>query len=112
MNFHVLTLFPEMIEQGLSTSITGRALEQNIIGLNAVNIRDFSVEKHGPEIRFTVTGNGFLQNMVRIMAGTLIEVGLFKREPESMTRIIEARQREAAGMMAPPEGLFLRKVEY
>jgi tRNA pseudouridine38-40 synthase len=46
------------------------------------------------------------------MTGTLIEVGIGKREPESMTRIIEARQREAAGMMAPPEGLFLRKVEY
>ena len=56
MNFHVLTLFPEMIEQGLSTSITGRALEQNIIGLNAVNIRDFSVEKHGKVDDYTYGG--------------------------------------------------------
>ena len=40
MRFHVLTLFPQMIEQGLSESITGRALKQNIISLNTVNIRD------------------------------------------------------------------------
>ena len=44
--YHVLTLFPEMIENGLKTSITGRAIEQGIIGLNAVNIRDFADNKH------------------------------------------------------------------
>lgn len=47
MNFHIMTLFPEMIMQGLSTSITGRAMEKNIISVNAVNIRDFSEDKHG-----------------------------------------------------------------
>ena len=50
--------------------------------------------------------------MVRIMAGTLIEVGLGKRQPESMTEIIEARSRDAAGKMVPPEGLFLKEVRY
>ena len=50
--------------------------------------------------------------MVRIMAGTLIEVGLGKRDTESMMSIIEAKNREAAGMMAPAEGLFLKVVEY
>ena len=44
--FHVLTLFPEMIVQGLSPSIIGRAWEKNIISLNTVNIRDYTVEKH------------------------------------------------------------------
>lgn len=44
--YHVLTLFPEMIENGLRTSITGRAIEQGVIGLNAVNIRDFADNKH------------------------------------------------------------------
>lgn len=44
--YHVLTLFPEMIENGLKTSITGRAIEQGVIGLNAVNIRDFADNKH------------------------------------------------------------------
>lgn len=46
MNFHVLTLFPEMIEQGLSTSITGRAMDSGLISLNTVNIRDFAENKH------------------------------------------------------------------
>lgn len=46
MNFHVLTLFPEMIEYGINTSITGRAIDNKHISLNAVNIRDFSEDKH------------------------------------------------------------------
>lgn len=46
MKFHVLTLFPEMIEQGLNTSITGRAITRGLIDLNAVNIRDFAHNKH------------------------------------------------------------------
>ncbi len=46
MNYHVLTLFPEMILQGLNTSITGRALEKGILSLEAINIRDFSENKH------------------------------------------------------------------
>lgn len=46
MNFHVLTLFPDMIENGIKTSITGRAIDNGLITLNAVNIRDFSEDKH------------------------------------------------------------------
>ena len=47
MNFHVLTLFPKMIEQGINTSITGRAIEKGLISLNAINIRDYAGNKHG-----------------------------------------------------------------
>ncbi|MDI9487888.1 MAG: tRNA (guanosine(37)-N1)-methyltransferase TrmD, partial [Bacillota bacterium] len=46
MNFHVLTLFPEMIENTINTSITKRAIEKGLISVNAVNIRDFSSDKH------------------------------------------------------------------
>lgn len=46
MNFHVLTLFPEMIQQGLNISITGRAIDKGLITVNTVNIRDFSSDKH------------------------------------------------------------------
>ena len=46
MKFHVLTLFPEMIELGINTSITGRAIEKGLISLNAMNIRSFSQDKH------------------------------------------------------------------
>ncbi len=47
MNFHVLTLFPEMVEQGVNTSITGRAIQNNLISVNAINIRDFAGNKYG-----------------------------------------------------------------
>lgn len=46
MNFHVLTLFPEMIENGMNTSITGRAIAKGLLSLEAVNIRDFAFNKH------------------------------------------------------------------
>jgi len=47
MKFHILTLFPEMVLQGLNTSIIGRAVEKNLIAINAVNIRDYTLDKHG-----------------------------------------------------------------
>ena len=46
MNFYVMTLFPEMIEQGLNTSIIGRAMEKNLLSLKAINIRDYTLDKH------------------------------------------------------------------
>lgn len=75
-------------------------------------VTDISIVESAGKIKISFTGNGFLQNMVRIMAGTLIEVGLGKRSAESMTSILDAKSREAAGMVAPAEGLFLTKVEY
>lgn len=56
MNFHVLTLFPEMIMQGVSTSITGRAMEQGIISVEAVDIRDFTQNKHRKVDDYTYGG--------------------------------------------------------
>lgn len=75
-------------------------------------VTDIEITESEGKIRIAFTGDGFLQNMVRIMAGTLIEVGLEKREASSMSAIIEAKSRETAGMMATPEGLFLREVRY
>ena len=46
MNFHILTLFPEMIEQGLNTSITGRAISNGLLSIEAINIRDYAFNKH------------------------------------------------------------------
>lgn len=46
MNFHILTLFPEMIQTGLNTSIIGRAIQQGMISIHAVNIRDYTIERH------------------------------------------------------------------
>ena len=70
------------------------------------------IEQSGNYIRFYFHGNGFLQNMVRIMTGTLLEVGFGKKEPEDMAGIIEARDRSAAGFTAPAQGLCLMKVDY
>lgn len=56
MKFHVMTLFPEMIMQGMNTSITGRAMEQNLIGVNAVNIRDYARDKHHKVDDYTYGG--------------------------------------------------------
>jgi tRNA pseudouridine38-40 synthase len=63
------------------------------------------------ELRITVTGNGFLYNMVRILVGTLVEVGLHERTPESVAQLF-GRRREEAGRLMPPEGLCLMGVEY
>ncbi len=56
MKFHVLTLFPDMIIQGLSTSVIGRAAERNIININAVNIRDYTLDKHKKTDDYTYGG--------------------------------------------------------
>lgn len=65
----------------------------------------------GEEIRITVTGDGFLYNMVRIMVGTLIEVGLQKRDPDSIPLLFGAK-REDAGYLVPAQGLCLMEVSY
>ena len=64
------------------------------------------------EIQIYYTGNGFLQNMVRIMSGTLIEVGLGRKRPEEVGEILEACDRKVAGPTAPAKGLCLLKVDY
>lgn len=65
-----------------------------------------------PEIVISFTGEGFLQNMVRILTGTLLEIGEGKRKPEEMKAILDGKNRELAGGMAPAHGLTLWKVEY
>ncbi len=75
-------------------------------------IYDISVEKNGDLIKISVLGNGFLYNMVRIMAGTLAFVGCGKIKADEMEDIINSCDRKRAGITAPPEGLFLTEVFY
>ena len=70
------------------------------------------IVRNGEEIRLIIEGNGFLYNMVRIIAGTLLEVGLGNIKPEEIKDIIEAKNRQKAGKTLPPQGLFLMNVEY
>ena len=69
-------------------------------------------KKDEERICIELTGNGFLYNMVRIISGTLVEVGLEKIEPKEIAKIIEAQKRENAGKTLPPHGLYLVNVEY
>lgn len=71
-----------------------------------------SIEQRKDRVIFTFHGTGFLQNMVRIMVGTLLEVGRGFWEPEKVQEILLARDRKQAGPTAPPEGLCLMKVDY
>lgn len=71
-----------------------------------------TVERRKDRIIFTFHGTGFLQNMVRILVGTLLEVGCGRWEPEYVQTILDARDRKLAGPTAPPEGLCLMKVDY
>lgn len=67
---------------------------------------------HGEELHMTISGNGFLYNMVRIIAGTLWEVGTGKREISSLPQVIASKDRSLAGKTAPAHGLYLEQVFY
>ncbi|MEY8356718.1 tRNA pseudouridine(38-40) synthase TruA [Lachnospiraceae bacterium 54-53] len=76
------------------------------------SLKKIEFEQQGSRLLIRFTGNGFLYHMVRILTGTLIEVGLGQRRAEEMEGILKAEDRNAAGFTAPPEGLFLERVLY
>ena len=75
-------------------------------------IYDLHVEKSGDLLTISVTGNGFLYNMVRIIAGTLLKVGSGHMQPEEIPGILEAKDRKMAGPTAPARGLTLVQIRY
>lgn len=75
-------------------------------------IYEAKVYKENEKVIIELTGNGFLYNMVRIISGTLVDVGIGKIAPQEITEIIKSGQRERAGKTLPPQGLYLVKVEY
>lgn len=75
-------------------------------------IDSIEIEQHGSELQLTYTGSGFLRNMVRILTGTLLEVGTGRRSADSIPQVLESKERAQAGFMAPPEGLVLIDAEY
>lgn len=70
------------------------------------------VIEDGDKIIIELSGNGFLYNMVRIISGTLLDVGLGKIKPEEIPEVIESKDRKRAGKTLPAHGLFLKKVQY
>lgn len=75
-------------------------------------ITALEITRHEQEIWFDIQGTGFLYNMVRILTGTLVEVGEGRRTPESMCDILESLDRQQAGITMPPHGLVLEEVFY
>jgi tRNA (guanine37-N1)-methyltransferase len=106
MNFHVLTLFPEMIQQGIDTSITGRALIKELITLNTVDIRDFSENKHNRVDDYPYGGG----------AGMVMAAGPVYRAYQSVvSEITEKKQAKNTPVSAPrviyltPQGEVFRQ---
>ncbi|MCR5019423.1 tRNA pseudouridine(38-40) synthase TruA [Ruminococcus sp.] len=72
----------------------------------------FDVRREGDKVIFTVAGNGFLYNMVRIMVGTLLFINEGKIAADAIPRILDSKDRKKAGKTVPPQGLYLNKVYY
>lgn len=76
------------------------------------SVTETEIYRSGTDIEISVAGDGFLYNMVRIITGTLVEVGLGRRAPECVKEALETRDRTKAGHVAPPHGLYLKEVFY
>lgn len=75
-------------------------------------IDEIRIDREGSLLRFSFEGNGFLHHMIRILMGTLLEVGMGKRTPESVADVLAARDREQAGPLLPAKGLILMEVYF
>ena len=87
-----------------------RAAAEHIVGIH--DFACFHIIEKNKDIWIEISGDGFLYNMVRIIAGTLVETGLGMRRPEDMAGTIESKNRSRAGHRAPAEGLYLVEVYY
>ena len=76
------------------------------------HLQRLSVIRHDDQILIEAYADRFLKHMVRAMVGTVVDVGLGKRTPDSLAEVLKARDRSAAGRTAPPHGLFLMHVDY
>ena len=75
-------------------------------------VDSIDIRRRKDYVYFTFHGTGFLQNMVRILVGTLLEVGRGAMDAQRVSEILEAKDRRLAGPTAPPQGLCLVKVDY
>ena len=76
------------------------------------HLQRLAVYRQGDRLRIEAYADRFLKQMVRSIVGTLVEVGLNKRPPDSLNAVLDTRDRSAAGKTAPPQGLFLMRVDY
>ena len=90
----------------------GSSVQTTVRKIFSTDVRSSESLNGGKDIFFEVSGSGFLYNMVRIMAGTLLEVGKGRINPEDISDIIILGKRAKAGVTAPPQGLYLKEVYY
>ncbi len=116
-----VTVMPEELNLDAMNAAAGHLLGQHDFAAFCGNakmkkstvrfIRSLTVERCGKEVHITVTGNGFLHNMVRIIVGTLVEVGRGERSPDSIPELFGGKRADA-GFLVPPQGLCLMEVYY
>ena len=94
----------------------GSQVKKKVQTIYSIDISENSLygddTEYDRDICIRITGNGFLYNMVRIIAGTLIEVGMGRRKVDSVEKALQARDRSKAGETAPAKGLFLEAITY
>lgn len=90
------------------SAFTDRNEEQSAVRM----IYNIQIEAQGSKVQISYEGNGFMYHMVRILTGTLLEVGTGKREPENIMTLLERGERRQAGFLAPACGLSLKEVYY
>jgi len=92
--------------------LSAQILELDLDTDQPVAVSPLQPSRDGRLLRLEISGTGFLRHMVRIIVGTLVDIGRGQLEPADMRRIIDSRDRAEAGQTAPPHGLMLWKVEY
>ena len=95
-------------EHDFSAFCTARGKKKSAVR----TVKSIELQRDGEELRLIFTGDGFLYNMVRILTGTLLEVGSGQRSAESVAETLASLDRAQAGFTAPPQGLFLWEVRY
>ena len=94
------------------TSLCSAGCEVAQRGNTVRTITQCTVSRQGQRVCISVTADGYLYNMVRILAGTLVLAGQHKLEPEQVTEILQAKDRSKAGPTLPAQGLFLAQIDY
>ena len=106
MNFHILTLFPEMIEQGLNTSITGRAISNGLLSIEAVNIRDYAFNKHQSVDDYPYGGGaGMLMQAEPVyLAYEAVRKKIAERKPETGSDDKPVKEKKLRVVYLSPQG--------
>jgi tRNA pseudouridine38-40 synthase len=116
--WHIYKALDETAMQQAATTLIGSQDFSSFEGSLTDNknpichLQRLAVIRHDDQIFIEAYADRFLKHMVRAMVGTLVEVGLGKRAPDSLTEVLRARDRSAAGQTAPPHGLCLMRVDY